>query len=293
MYVCLIPWLDHDASFAQQCGALGPCALCCARFGCGCVLDLCQQLRNSNEPACRDRASSATQLGWGEPLCANPSPPCKENPLGTHLGLKSLNWVLAPEMTSAFLTVSCLELVAGSQSPTGSCLCGISAEAVFAALQPKLGVTGISCSDDAVTAACHFRDLCGAELSDKHLPGLGILLAVLAPSEKPQVCPHSTDCFLLASISLCWCPCSSLGPCCHIARWYGAGKQCLRLPPSVFFPWWSTSTVACTVWVFTSWLWVGTCSPSGWVWAWSLTSRSCVTHLRHWIILFSSLYQGS
>lgn len=116
---------------------------------------------------------------------------------------------MAPEMISAFLIVSCLELVAGGQSPTGSCLCGISAGAVFAARWPKLCVTDISCSDDAVTAACHFRDLCGAELSDKHLLGLGILVAVLAPSEKPQVCPQSTDCFLLASMSLYWCPSSS------------------------------------------------------------------------------------
>lgn len=123
-------------------------------------------------------------------------------------------------MRSAFLTVSCLELVAGGQNPTGSCLCGISAGAVSATLWLKLGlgVTGVSCSEAAVTAACHFRDLCGAELSDNHLPGLGILLAVLAPSEKPQVCPQSTDNFLLARISLYWCPCSSLGLCCPIAR---------------------------------------------------------------------------
>lgn len=68
MYVCLVPWLDHGTTFAQQCGALGPCARC-ARFGCACVLSLCQQLRKSNEPACRDSASSATQLGWRGLLC--------------------------------------------------------------------------------------------------------------------------------------------------------------------------------------------------------------------------------
>lgn len=55
------------------------------------------------------------------------------------------------------------------------------------------------------------------------------------------------------------------------------------------FPWWGTSTAARIVWLFPSWLGAGTCSPSGWMWAWSVTPGNSATHLWHWhhlILLF-------
>lgn len=59
-----------------------------------------------------------------------------------------------------------------------------------------------ACGEDALTAACHCKGLCGAKPSGKCLLGLSASLDVSAPSEKPQVCPQSTDCFLSANISV-------------------------------------------------------------------------------------------
>lgn len=50
------------------------------------------------------------------------------------MGNEQLKLFLGPEMVVTFQSMSCLELVAGGQSPTGSYLCEISVGAVFAVL---------------------------------------------------------------------------------------------------------------------------------------------------------------